>query len=234
MLKKENIIIISLGGSIIYDKKGLNVNFLRKFDHFIRKQVKAGKRFLIVCGGGLVCRKYQTASRAVIGTISSYDIDWVGIQATRINAHLLRTIFKDIAAPRIINEYSYKQTVGDWPIIICSGWKPGWSTDYDAVLLARDFGAKIILNLSNIDMVYDKNPSKYPDAKPVLKTNWGYFRRLVGDKWEPGLNVPFDPVASKLAEKLGLVVIIVRGDDFTNLEKIFADKKFKGTVIGPS
>ena len=52
-------------------------------------------------------------------------------------------------------------------IIVGAGWKPGWSTDYDAVLIAKNHNVKTIINLTNIDYVYDKNPSEFPDAKPL-------------------------------------------------------------------
>ncbi len=233
MISKENTIILSLGGSLIYTKDGINIEFLKEFEKFIRKQISEGKRFFIVSGGGFIARKYQKAAKEVIGEIENDDVDWLGIHATRVNAHLLRTIFKDIAYPQVIDEYDRKYNLNNHPIVICSGWKPGWSTDYCAVKLAQEYKAKTIINLSNIDMVYDKDPAKYKDAAPIEKTSWEYFRTLTGDKWDPGLNIPFDPVASKLAQKLSLTVIILKGDNLDNLEKVFKGQKFVGTVIAP-
>ena len=45
------------------------------------------------------------------------------------------------------------------------------------------------------------------------------FRKIVGDKWHPGLNAPFDPVASKMAEKLKMG--FVYGND-SNGENAFS------------
>ena len=115
--------------------------------------------------------------------------------------------------------------------MIAAGWKPGCSTDYDAVLLARNFGVKTIINLSNIEKVYTKDPNKYPDARPIDKISWQDFRKIVGDRWDPGLNTPFDPVASKIAEQLRLKVIIAKGTNLKNLEKIIEGKRFVGTRI---
>lgn len=229
----EPPIILSVGGSLIVPNGGIDVDFLNKLNDFIRKQVKKGRRFFLVAGGGRTARKYRDAGKGVIGDLTDEDLDWLGIHATRLNAHLLRTIFQDIAHPRIIENYDKKLYNWKESVVIGAGWKPGWSTDYDAVVLARDYNSNLILNLSNIDWVYDKDPSKFPDAKPIKKLTWEDMEQFVGTKWEPGINAPFDPVASQLAKKLGLTVIVTNGTDFDNMERILECDTFKGTVIMP-
>lgn len=229
----EKVIIISVGGSLIVPNGGPDSIFLRKLNDFVRKHVKGGKRFFLVIGGGKTTRHYQDAGQDVHGQITKEDLDWLGIHATRLNAHLVRTILIDIANPRIIENYDHKLTNWQESVVIGSGWKPGWSTDFCAVTLAKDYGAKIIINLSNIDWVYDKDPKKYKNAKKIKQIAWGDFERLVGDKWTPGLSSPFDPVATQLAKKLNLTVVVTNGKDFDNVDKILIGKKFKGTVIGP-
>jgi uridylate kinase len=159
------------------------------------------------------------------------DLDWLGIHATRLNAQLIRTIFRDIAHPYIIKKYDIIRKVTE-PIVVAAGWKPGWSTDYCAVLLAEDYNVKTVVNLSNIKQVYDTDPKANPDAKPIEKISWSDFRKIVGDEWTPGLNAPFDPIAAKKAQELGVTVVVMSGDDFTNIENYFAKKPFVGTTIG--
>ncbi|MBI5122247.1 UMP kinase [Candidatus Roizmanbacteria bacterium] len=228
---QEPPIVISVGGSLIVPNGGIDTNFLIKLNHLIREEVAKGKRFLLVAGGGKIARHYRDAGRAVIGNVTDEDLDWLSIHTTRLNAHLLRTIFQDIANPRIIENYDHK--LEDWqqPLAIGAGWKPGWSTDYDAVILARDYGANIIINMSNIDWVYDKDPAKFKEAKPLKKVTWDEMEKLVGNKWSPGFNTPFDPIATKLAKKLKLTVVIANGNDLMNIQKIINKDSFKGTVI---
>ena len=154
----------------------------------------------------------------------------MGIHATRLNAHLIRTIFQDIAHPRIIQNYERKIANLTQPLVVASGWKPGRSTDYDAVLLARDYGSQVIINMSNISQVYDKDPNKYNDARPINKISWEDFEKLVGTTWSPGSNLPFDPIATKLAKKLNLTVYVI-GKDLINLDKLLNKQNFLGTVI---
>ena len=233
MFSKERLIIISVGGSLIIPNGGIDRNFLENFNKFIRREVKLGRRFLLVVGGGNIMRHYRDAATSITKNVSNDDLDWLAIHITRVNAHLLRTIFFDIAHPRIIENYEHKLENWTEPIAIGAGWKPGWSTDYDAVILARDHDSKLIINLSNIDWVYDKDPNKFKDAKKIEKISWVEMEKIVGDKWEPGLNLPFDPIATKLAKDLGLTVIVTNGKNYENIDKIISGSKFEGTIISP-
>lgn len=233
LINKKRLIVISLGGSLIYPKEGLNIDFLNAFNKLIRREVVRGAHFFIICGGGRVCRNYQQAARDVLGKIPDEDMDWLGIHTTRMNAQLLRTIFADICYPKVIYHYDEKEPAIEQPVVIAAGWKPGWSTDYCATLLAKEYQVSNIINLSNIDVVYDKDPQKYPNAKPIEKISWADFTKLVGDKWSPGVNLPFDPVATKLAQELDLTVFIVKGSDITNLGRLLNGKPFRGTIIMP-
>jgi len=230
--KKAETIVLSVGGSLVVPGGGINTDFLKKLDIFIRKQIKERRRrFLIVIGGGSTARQYRDAGKNVVGTMSNEDLDWLGIHATRLNAHLVRTIFQDMAHPRVITNYERK--LWNWyePIVVGAGWKPGWSTDYCAAVLARDYKASVIINLSNIDYVYDKDPAKYKDAQVIKRTTWSYFENIVGTEWIPGTNAPFDPVASQLAKRHNMMVIVANGKNFRNLNKILNGEDFKGTVI---
>jgi uridylate kinase len=221
-------VVLSLGGSILVQEK-INVDFLKAFKQFIEKHISQGYRFIIIVGGGRTCREYQNAAKDV-AMVHPEDLDWLGIHATRLNAHLIRTIFKDYSNPVVVKDPTKKKDFNE-NILVAAGWKPGWSTDYDAVLLAKNYGVKTIINMTNTDYVCDKDPNKNADARPLKDISWSNFRKLVGNEWKPGLNMPFDPVASKLASELKLKVIIVCGTDIENLGNILSGKDFKGTTI---
>ncbi len=208
---------------------GIDWRYLKELRRLILAKTRAGHRFILVAGGGTTCRHYQQAAAKVV-KLQPVDIDWLGIHASRLNAHLLRTIFFNIAYPKVIKDPTRLIKTGE-KVIIAGGWKPGWSTDYDAVMLAKTYGAKEVINLSNIDYVYDRDPKKYSGAKKITGISWQNFRKIVGSKWTPGLSKPFDPIASKLAAEVGIKVIIMNGKKLINLEKCLAGKKFQGTVI---
>jgi len=227
---KRPPIIISLGGSLIAPNTGIDVAFLKQFKSLISRRIAKGDRFVIICGGGSTARQYQLAARAV-GQLTHEDIDWIGIHATRLNGHLMRAIFHRQSHPTIVKNPNAPPRFRE-PILIAAGWKPGWSTDYDAVLLASALGATTVINLSDVDYVYNADPRKDRNAKPVRRIDWKAFRKLVGNKWDPGLNAPFDPVASELAARIGLTVKMVRGRSVKDVERAIAGEPFKGTMIG--
>jgi len=221
--------IISLGGSIIVPEK-ININFLKKFRSLILSFVKKGHRFIIITGGGKINREYNKAARKIT-KIKDRDLDLIGIAATRMNAELIRSIFSDYAFERVVYNPTEKIRTNK-KIIIGSGWLPGCSSDKDAVLLAEQFKAKEVINLFDKDYVYSQDPDKFKDARPIKKLSWPDYLKIVGTKWSPRLSTPFDPIASKLAKKLGLKVIILKGTNLENLKKCLQGKDFKGTVIG--
>ncbi len=228
-MKKNKIVVISLGGSLIVPGEEIDWRFLKKFKNLILKFIKNKKRFILVAGGGFIARKYQKAI-SKIGVLNNEDKDWIGIHATRLNAHLLRTIFRKFAHPRI-NKNPYERFDFREKILIGSGWRPGVSTDFDAVILAKEYDAGTVINLSNIDYVYNKDPKKFKDAKKIKEISWVDYRNMVGDKWDPGMNVPFDPIASKVANESNMEVAIMNGKKLDNLENYLNGKEFRGTVI---
>ncbi|HLD97225.1 MAG TPA: UMP kinase, partial [Candidatus Nanoarchaeia archaeon] len=143
-----------------------------------------------------------------------------------------RTIFREMAHANVVKNPNEKILLKESEkVVVAAGWKPGRSTDYIAVMLAKNLGAKTVINLTNTDYVYDKDPSKFDDAKPLHEVSWKDFRKLIGvSKWSPGLNTPFDPVAAKVAEKLKLRVAVM-GKDMQNLENFMVGKQFTGTLI---
>lgn len=228
-----NKIVISLGGSLVVPPDGIAITFLKRFNEFLRDKIEKHPhlQFFIVVGGGFTTRHYQNAARKVLEhELMPDDLDWLGIHATRLNAHLVRTIFRDIAHPYILKHYEIIRKVVE-PVVIGAGWRPGWSTDYCAAMVCEDYHAKTIINLSNIKQIYNKDPKYYEDAQGIEKITWSNFRNIVGDQWIPGMNVPFDPIASKKAQELGLKVVVLQGDNFNNIEHYFVGKKFVGTVI---
>lgn len=231
-MQKEKT-VISLGGSLIVPNGGIDTVFLKQFNRFIRKQLSAkpSSQFFIVAGGGVTARHYRDAGTEIVGhELTADDLDWLGIHSSRLNAHLIRTIFRDLAHPYIIKHYEIIRKVTE-PIIVGAAWKPGWSTDFCSAMICEDYGIKTVVNLSNIEMVYDSDPKTNSRAKPIKKITWKDFRKIVGGKWVPGMNAPFDPIASKKAQELGLKVIILKGNNFDNLENYFTGRTFVGTTV---
>lgn len=85
--------------------------------------------------------------------------------------------------------------------------------------------------MTNVDQVYDKDPNMFPNAKPIGEISWADYRTMVGDVWKPGMNAPFDPIASKLAQDVGVTVKILNGKNLKNLALALDGQPFVGTMI---
>lgn len=226
--------VLSVGGSIVapeYPDTDFVSNFVSMVKDFLSKN--PDDRLILVVGGGGPARIYQKAFREVTGTAESDGTDaadWIGIMATRLNAQFVKACFGDLCKEAVVTDPTVaKDFTGR--ILLAAGWKPGFSTDNDAVLLAEKFGADTVVNLSNIEKVYTDDPRKNPEAKPMDEISWADFRKMVGDEWVPGKNCPFDPIASKKAQEMGLVVICAGGKNIENTRAILEGKAYTGTTI---
>ena len=97
--------------------------------------------------------------------------------------------------------------------------------------MAVETGAKKVINLSNIDIVYTADPKTNPDAVKIEKTTWAEYRKIIPSEWTSGINAPFDPIASKHAEENGIEVAIMNGKNLKNLADYIEGREFIGTVI---
>ncbi len=219
-------VVISLGGSLIVPDS-VDTKFLAGFRDMVRSVTD--RRFVIVCGGGRTCRSYQAAAKD-LGISDKNYLDWIGIASTGLNAELVRSLFGPLAYEKVLkNPEEYIQT--GCKVLVGAGFLPGHSSDMDAVLLAKTFLASRVINISNIDYVYDGDPRKKPDARHYDALGWDEFEKIVGDVWVPGSNVPFDPVASRKARELGLKIAVLSGRDLENVRECILDRRFRGTLI---
>ena len=221
-------IVISLGGSIVVPD-GIDSLFVSSFKKMIETYVTAGKTFYIIVGGGRPARTYQLGLHDA-GTTDQSALDWIGIAATRFNAEFLKQVFGSLAHTEIISDPTVLPQTSA-PVIIGCGWKPGWSTDYDAVLVADGLGSKTVLNLSNIEYVYNADPRTNPDAEKFEQLTWTQYRSFIPAEWKPGFSAPFDPIASRYADEHGIEVIIMNGKNIDNLKSYLDGGAFLGTRI---
>ncbi|MDR0389814.1 MAG: UMP kinase [Spirochaetaceae bacterium] len=226
------VTVISLGGSIVAPE-GVDEAFLRDFLALVETLLKEDekRRFIFVVGGGGPARAWQKAYRALSGGGKDEEADWIGVMATRLNAQLIKALMGEHCTQDVVTDPTQ---VGPFVgrVLVAAGWKPGFSSDYDAVLLAERFQADRVINLSNIEQVYTDDPRKNPEAKPIDRISWADFIHITGDEWVPGKNVPFDPVASKHAAKTGITVICAAGRNLENLKQLLSGGPFTGTTIG--
>jgi uridylate kinase len=116
-------------------------------------------------------------------------------------------------------------------LIVAAGYRPGASTDLRAIQIAHRVNAKKVINLSNIEYVYTADPRTNPEAQKIEDITWEKFRKLIPEKWDPGLSSPFDPIAAKEAQAQDIEVACIDGANIGSLRNYIDGQQFVGTKI---
>ena len=219
--------IISIGGSSIVPEK-IDTVFLKNFRRAIIAASK-NSSFLIIPGGGATVRMYQKAAQGLAKT-SHADLDWIGITTNVMHSHFLRAIFGKQAHEKVIFLDSRGKIKK--PIAIAQGgFKPGATSDGMAVMFAKKYKIRTIVNMTNVAGVYDKDPRKFKTARLIPRMTWKDLKAQFGTGTKPGRKLPFDSAIAGTAEKLKLKVVTLDSHDLKNFRNFLAGKNFKGTVI---
>lgn len=226
---KKRLIILSLGGSLIIPDK-INIIYLNQFKKTILQNTKKYK-FIIVCGGGSIARKYISALKET--KINEKLQSFAGIGSTRMNARFMNYFFNinpEYGIPhtiKILKKYIRKKE-----IVFCGAleYKPHQTSDSTAAGIASHFKTTFI-NLTNVPGLYNKNPHKYKNAKFISKITWKEFFKLANKtKFKPGQHFVLDQTAAEIIMKNKIPTYII-GKNLKQLNNLLKNKKFKGTTI---
>jgi len=223
-------VVLSLGGSLMNPGQ-INVEYLTKIKKLILK-LRKKYHFAILCGGGAPARDYARAVREFQG--NEFLSDEAAIMLTRANAFLMVAVLGEHAYPNALYDFTKaaEASVMD-KIVVMGGTIPGFTTDADAALLAEKFGAKKLVNLSNVEAIYSEDPKKNPKAKRFSKLSHKQLVELANknDLRTAGTNFVFDNIACKIVARSGIEVHFVKGTDLKQVEAAITGKPHNGTVV---
>lgn len=226
---RKKVIVLSLGGSLIIPDN-VDINFLKKFKIIIKKNTKKYK-FIVVCGGGSIARKYISALES-LGLNEEFQ-SFSGISATRMNARFMSYAFKinpEQGIPHTLSEV--KKYIKKQNLVFCGAleYKPNQTSDSTSAEIAHNFKADFI-NLTDVSGLYDRNPSKFKNAKFIPKISWkDFFEMSNKTKFKPGQHFVLDQTAARMILRNKIATYIL-GKDLKQLDNLLNHRKFKGTVI---
>jgi uridylate kinase len=222
-------LVLSLGGSLIVPDN-VDISFLESFIKEIRKHYKDTK-FVIVCGGGSIARKYIEA--LVKEKASVYDQSQAGMRATRMNALLLMELFGKEANDTLPKDMTDVQNnLRKNKVVVCGALRftPHSTSDGTAARLAKHIGADFI-NITDVAGLYTDNPKTNKNAKFIEHESWKDFeKRALAIKHKPGQHFVLDQEAATIIRQHKIKTLIV-GKSPQNLSKAIKGKKFVGTEI---
>jgi len=221
--------VLSLGGSLIIPDK-IDVNYLKDFKKIIQKNTKKYK-FIIVCGGGSIARKYISALREM--KMNENFQSYAGISATRTNARFMSYFFNQDQKRGIPSKMSeVKNYIKKFDIVFCGAleYHPRQTSDSTSAEIAKEFACNFI-NLTDVRGLHDKNPKEFKNSKFILKISWEDFDKMASKiKFKPGQHFVLDQKASKIIMKNKIPTYIL-GKDMNQLDNLLNGKKFIGTTI---
>ncbi|OLS33234.1 MAG: Uridylate kinase [Candidatus Heimdallarchaeota archaeon AB_125] len=224
-------IVIKFGGSVLYKEEMiLNVEKINEIVDTIITLHDAGHKVAIVVGGGKLARIIIQASD-VLGHVTTFK-DILAVESTRIHALLVIASLKNRAyllVPRSFEEVGKALSSGK--IVVTGGLQPGQSTNAVASLVAEYWGADLLINLTNVDKVYDKDPNQYDDAKPLDEISADKLLEIISQQdEEPGKYALFDRVGCEIVKRSALRLIFINGSEPKNILRIVNGEKI-GTIV---
>ncbi len=213
-------VAISLGGSLLTGKSEdefvkLDPARFSKYAQVIRGLHNDGHQLMVVCGGGKPARYFIDIAKTI--GASPEVLDYLGIKSSHINALLFMAALGNIAEQPTVYETPGERFDGREPgkVWIGGGHKPGTSTDYRTVAFAEAMGADLVINATDIDGVYDKNPKTHPDAKKLPELTFEQLETIIKDntRQAPGEYGLFDLAAVKKSLETKIPVAIIDGTD---------------------
>ena len=233
----EKSIVLKVGGSILYDNM-LNVNeiLLKKVKDWYYRVINEYDKLVIVVGGGTLSRELQ---KKIANSVGGEDyLHNIGMSVTQTNATILHGYIEDpnIYLPKKLGDaYEYLWEEGK-KIIISGGLKVGWSTDMDAALFADILNLKKVLKLSDIDYIYNQDPSNNPNALPIKDLSWEQYFELFNlsqdSVHEANNSIPIDTECARFCLNKEISFLISGCKSLYEKEKV--EEIFsEGTLIHP-
>ena len=208
-------IVISLGGSFLFDKKKDTALLFAELK-------KLNEKFLVITGGGPIAREYIDFSKEF--NLNEKELHTVGIKCTHINAWVMSKAFKTD-----YTDEDPRKIKTNKKITLTGGYLPGWTTDTCAAYAAVSTHSNVIFNMSKERGVYDKDPRKFSDVKLLKNVSFEKLYTLTKGKRVPGMNFIFDPLAAKICKKNGIAVVVT--NDIGDIKRYLQKKEIEGTII---
>ena len=227
--------IIALGGSLLYGDHDVKT-WLGQLRQTIVHLEGNGRKIGLVIGGGKPAREgIQLAEHLVT---DRYQLDEIGIAATRLNATILQTMLAEIGC----NVADVVPATTDaaaalferFDVVVMGGTKPGHTTDAVSVAFARDSGAANVIIATNVSHVYTADPRTNDDAEPIEMLTLSELQDITGkEALAPGQSAAVDPVAVQWAIECGLRIGVLDGRDIRRIEDALEGRPFEGTLVQP-
>ena len=207
-------ILIKLSGESLSGRNGhgLDFEYIKKICMEIKMIHDEGVRVGIVCGGGNFLRGRDAHE------MDRETADYVGMMATVMNSLVLKDMFRQVGCEAYNQSGLYVGIIDK----INSDKAKAALDDGKIVVFGGDIGADMIIKLTNVDGVYDKDPNKYSDAKMYDTVS---YQTVIDNK----LGV-MDMEAIEMCRNNKIEIVVMNIDTKNGLSRIIHGEKI-GTIV---
>jgi uridylate kinase len=227
-LSTKRRVVIKLSGSIFgSNAKSKSIKNYGMMITELNKHVQP----VVIAGGGNIARHYIALARELGSDEASLDL--LGIEVSRLNANLLLHSIRSHVYPKVptnLEEVSIAAATGE-PVIL-GGLHPGQSTNATSALVAEKVRARIFVNATDVNGIYNSDPNISHHAK--------VFKRVTIDKCIGVLSKNssmagkydlMDMVALKIIERSRIPTVILRASVTNIVNVIEFDTKIGTRII---
>lgn len=229
-MQKRIPIVIKISGSFIQPDRP---EMVKRYAELLKDIWSMGYRPMVVVGGGKMARLYIESARSLGASESMLDL--LGIDVTRLNAHLLITALSDIALPyppRNVDEILNAKQDPLERIMVIGGLQPGQSTNAVSAVVAELVGANKIINATKVEGVYDKDPNLDKSAKLIKKITTLQLREILERQSAlAGKYELLDPPSLTIIERSKILVHVISGEDPRNVLRVLNGEEIGSTII---
>lgn len=223
-------VVVSIGGSVFLTGDG-DREYVAHLAGLLRT-LGAERPLVVTVGGGRTAREYIGLGREL--GLTEFELDEVGIDVTRLHARLLAA---SLGPPTpALPPTSVREAVAEVhrasPVVL-GGTEPGHTTDGVAALVAVRLRAARLVNATNVDGIYDRDPHTATNARRHATLTWEAFRALVqaGTSTAAGQNFLFDRLGADSLARAGIPLAVVNGRDLENLGRAVRGERFDGSRV---
>jgi len=227
----SKVFVISAGGSVFFDSPP-NAELIAKLANSVDRLSGEGYKIVLVAGGGKTARNYVEAAEQF--NANKFELDKIGIAATRLNAQLLINALQNPGNEVLTKVEDAAKVLDEGKVPVFGGLIPSFTTDAVAALIAEYLDATFI-NLTNVEGIYSSDPRKNTGAELLQEISYEKLVEMIVKKGsKPGQNIVLDLPCCLILQRSNLNGLVLNGNNIENFERAVRGKQFNGTVISGS
>jgi uridylate kinase len=226
--------VVKIGGSLLFTTdQQYELTRYKEYAQLIQQVKNQGHEIILVVGGGSLAKSLVEKGQQLGGKRDA--LDYLGIAATWVSAQLMITALGEVAYPvPVMTEEQLLALQQDGRLLVLGGLEPRQSTNAVAARVAELTQSEVLLNVTDVEGVYDCDPKQSDQAKLLTRLTVTELQNIIASLTsEPGTYPLFDKRALEIVQRSGVEIWFVSGLNTSNILKAIKTKK-PGTRVVPT